>query len=66
MTDTTERIIFRVKLERILSKYSKEDQQYIKEEINSILKLTNEEVLSFESVSLIIYYYFKFKELKKD
>lgn len=66
MADTTERIIFRIKLERMLSKYSKEDQESIKTEINDIIKLSGDEVLSFETIALIIYYHLKFKELKKD
>ena len=66
MADTIDRIVFRVKLDRMLSKYSKEDQFNIREEVNDILKLTDEEVLSFETVALIIHYYFKFIQLKKD
>lgn len=66
MVDTTDRILFRVKLDRMLSKYSKEDQLNIREEVNDILKLTDEEVLSFETVALIIHYHFKFIQLKKD
>lgn len=64
MCYANDRIIFRIKLERMLSNYSKEDQEIIKEEINDILKLSNQEVLNFEIISLIIYYHFKFKELK--
>lgn len=66
MADATSRIVFRVKLDRMLSKYSKEVQLNIREEVNDILKLTDEEVLSFETVELIIYYHFKFIQLKKD
>jgi hypothetical protein len=69
MSAGTERIIFRIKLEIALSKFEKEDQDNIQKEIDEILKINNDDVLSFETVSLIIYYYFKFeklKELKKD
>ena len=66
MSSSTERVIFRVKLERALSKFEKEDQDNIQKEIDEILKINNDDVLSFETVSLIIYYYFKFEKLKKD
>lgn len=69
MASGTERIIFRIRLERMLSKYSKEDQDNIQKEIDEIIKLNDDDTLSVETVALIIHYYFKFeksKELKKD
>lgn len=64
MADTTERIIFRIRVERMLSKYSKEDQENIQKEIEEILKLLNDDIISMEIIILIIHYYFKFE--KKD
>lgn len=64
MADTTERIIFRIRVERMLSKYSKEDQENIRKEIEEILKLLNDDIISMEIIILIIHYYFKFE--KKD
>lgn len=69
MASGTERIIFRIRLERMLSKYSKEDQENIQKEIDETIKLSDDDILTVETVALIIYYYFKFeksKELKKD
>ena len=52
----------------MLSKYSKEDQDNIQKEIDEIIKLSDDDILTVETVALIIYYYFKFeksKELKR-
>lgn len=62
MADTTERIIFRIRVERMLSKYSKEDQENIQKEIEEILKLLNDDIISMEIIILIIHYYFKFEK----
>lgn len=64
MATTSERIIFRIRVERMLSKYSKEDQENIQKEIEEILKLLNDDIISMEIIILIIHYYFKFE--KKD
>lgn len=66
MCYATDRIIFRIKVGQMISKYSKEVQSSLMDEINQIMILTKDEVLSDETLSLIIYYYFKIEKLKKD
>ena len=66
MSYATDRIIFRIKVDQLISKYSKEVQTSLMDEINQIMILTKDEVLTDETLSLIIYYYFKIEKLKKD
>lgn len=61
MADATERMIFRIKVERMLSKYSKEDQKNILKEIDEIKEISNCEILEISTISLLIYLYFKLK-----
>lgn len=63
--NSEERMIFRISVERLLSQYSKEDQENINNELQEIMKISNSESLGFDVISCIIYYYFKFKELEK-
>lgn len=66
-----EKTIFNIKLERMLEKYSKEDQENIRKEIEEVLEMSGDTVLDFNIVALIIKYYFKFEkfihpEIKND
>lgn len=59
----TEKIVNNIKIERMISKFTKEDQNNILKELNEIKDIASIEVIDTAIVSLIIYYYFKFQKI---
>lgn len=60
-----DRIAFRNTIDHLIFRYEKEDQDAIMKEIEEVLKISREEVLSKESIVMVIYMYFKNKGEKK-
>ena len=64
MSNSTDRIVFRMRVDNLISKYSSEDQNNILQEIENVKKICRFDTLDIEIATLVIYYYFKDK--KKD
>lgn len=57
-----DRIVFRMKTEKMLDKLLLEDRDNILKEIEEIKKMLREDVLDIQIVAIIIHFYFKNKD----
>ena len=57
-----DRIVFRMKTERLLEKFSLEDRENILKEIEEVKNMLREEILDIQIVAIIIHFYFKNKD----